>query len=178
VNVSDRQLGAHYPRMLAEVLRAVRFPAQRLELEIGEGPIIANSAQVEACLKECKQLGVRIAVCHRTGNYSTLDYLARNAVDRLKLDKSLIHRMTHDRSMASTVRAIIALCAELNVEVIAEGVETHPQLAMLRDFDCPRGQGFLLARPMPALQAQVVLGKTWGNLPVAVTQDRRAAAHQ
>jgi EAL domain-containing protein (putative c-di-GMP-specific phosphodiesterase class I) len=118
-----------------------------------------------------KHLGVRIAVTHKAANYSSLDYLSRTPVDRLKLDKSLIQGMTRQPRTAATVRAIIALGSELQVDVIAEGVETPAQLTMLKDFDCPHAQGFLLARPMPAVQAQVVLGKTWGNL-----QQERACA--
>jgi EAL domain-containing protein (putative c-di-GMP-specific phosphodiesterase class I)/PAS domain-containing protein len=178
VNVSDRELRADYSRLLGEILRTCRFPAHRLELEIGEAPITSNSPAVNHCLQQWRQLGVRIAVIHRSGNYSALEYLGRTAVDRLKLDKSLIHGMTHHPGTASTVQAIIALCAELHVDVIAEGVETQAQLAMLRDFNCPKVQGFLLARPMPALQAQVVPGKTWGNLSASAARSRLAIAHE
>jgi EAL domain-containing protein (putative c-di-GMP-specific phosphodiesterase class I) len=164
VNVADREICGHYSRTLADTLRSSRFPANRLELEIGEGPIIANSPGVEQCLRQWKQLGVRIAVSHRTANYSSLNYLSRMAVDRLKLHKSLIHSMTQHRRTASTVQAIVSLGSELKVDVIAEGVETQSQLDMLRAFRCPQAQGFLLARPMPAVQAQVVLAKSWGNL--------------
>jgi EAL domain-containing protein (putative c-di-GMP-specific phosphodiesterase class I) len=172
VNVPDVQVGTEYSRMLAQILRICRFPPQRLELEIGEGLIISNSGALRECLRQWKRLGVRIAVSHRSGNYSTLDYLARTPVDRLKLDKLLVHRMTHHRGTASTVQAVIALGAQLKVDVIAEGVETPAQLAMLREFNCPHAQGFLLARPMPASQARVVLAKPWGNL------DRTDSAHR
>ena len=177
VNVSDRELCADFSRLLAEILRSCRFPAHRLELEIGEAAITSDSSAVNDCLRQLRQLGVRIAVSHRSGNYSALAYLGRTAADRLKLDKSLIHGMTHRPGTASTVHAIIALCAELKVDVIAEGVETQAQLAMLRDFNCPKVQGFLLARPMPAVQAQVVLGKTWGNLEASTASSRLAIAH-
>jgi EAL domain-containing protein (putative c-di-GMP-specific phosphodiesterase class I) len=100
----------------------------------------------------------------------------------LKLDKSLIHGMTQQPRTAAMVQAIISLGAELRVDVIAEGVETPAQLAMLKDFNCPRAQGFLLARPMPAVQAQVVLRKPWGNLtkaPLRPSAFRQAGlAHQ
>ena len=163
VNVPDRQIGPDYLRTLTETLRTSRFPSDRLELEIGEGVINSKSPKVKECLQAWKHLGVRIAVTHKAANYSSLDYLSRSTVDRLKLDKSLIHRMIQHPRTASTVRAIIALGSELRVDVIAEGVETPSQLAMLEDFNCPRAQGFLLARPMPAVQAQVVLAKPWGN---------------
>jgi EAL domain-containing protein (putative c-di-GMP-specific phosphodiesterase class I) len=73
--------------------------------------------------------------------------------------------MNHDRKIAAVVHAVISLGAELDVEVMAEGVETESQLMMLRDLGCTQVQGFLLARPMPAVQAQIALRKVWGNLP-------------
>jgi EAL domain-containing protein (putative c-di-GMP-specific phosphodiesterase class I) len=175
VNVSDREIGREHARMLDDVLRISGFPSHRLELEIGEGPVVSNSSEVKECVKQWKQLGVRIAVCHGSAIYSSLEYLSQMSVDRLKLDRSLIHGMTQNPQTASKVRAIIAVCAEFKVDVVAEGVESESQLAMLKDFDCPRAQGFLLARPMPPVQAQVVLGKKWGNLAIEA-QNRQALA--
>ena len=148
-------------------MRSSRFPPHRLELEIDEEPIISNDASVRYFLEQWQQLGVRLAVNHRSANYSSLNYLSRMKVDRLKIDKALVHKMTQHRRTAATVQAIIALGAEFDVAVIAEGVETKTQLAMLGEFDCPQAQGYLLARPMPAVQAKLVLDKTWGNLGTA-----------
>ena len=174
VNVSNRQIGVAHARMLESILENSGFPAQRLELEIEEGPILAGDPSIDACLRQWKQLGVRIAVNHRSANYSSLAYLSRFAVDRLKLDKSLIHRMPHHRGTAAMVQAVIALGTELDVNVIAEGVETHVQLEMLKSLGCRHAQGYLLARPMPAIQAQIALRKTWGNLD-AHPEQRSAA---
>jgi hypothetical protein len=71
--------------------------------------------------------------------------------------------MTLDRKGAAVVRLIISLGAELDVEVIAEGVETEEQLRMLKDLGCPQAQGYLLGRPMAAEQIQEALDKMWGN---------------
>jgi EAL domain-containing protein (putative c-di-GMP-specific phosphodiesterase class I) len=84
-------------------------------------------------------------------------------VDRLKLDRSLVHRMTLDKKSAAVVRLIVSLGAELDMEVIAEGVETEEQLQMLTDLGCPQAQGYLLGRPMAAGLVQALLSKTWGN---------------
>jgi EAL domain-containing protein (putative c-di-GMP-specific phosphodiesterase class I) len=94
-----------------------------------------------------------------------LSYLSRLKVDRLKLDKSLIHNMTLNKKSAGIMDALISLGGELGVAVIAEGVETESQFRMLAELGCPQVQGYLLARPMHATQAQVALRKTWGNLP-------------
>jgi diguanylate cyclase (GGDEF)-like protein len=165
VNVSTMQFHDGFQGILAGILKTSGFPARRLELEISESAIIANAGQTIRCLQQWKELGVRIAVNHFGIDYSSLSYLARLRVDRLKLDKSLIHRMTFDKKSESVMNALISLGAELGVEVIAEGVETEAQFQMLTDLGCPQAQGYLLARPMLATQAQVALRKSWGNLP-------------
>ncbi len=167
VNVSARQIDSQYCRVLESILKGSGFPALRLELEVSETALLTDREATIDCLRQWKRLGVRIAVNHFGTNYSNLSYLARLRADRLKLDKSLIHRMTQERKIAAVVHAVIALAAELNVEVMAEGVETESQLSMLRDLGCTHAQGFLLARPMPAVQAQIALRKLWGNLPKA-----------
>jgi diguanylate cyclase (GGDEF)-like protein len=165
VNVSTMQIQDRFQGVLAGILKTSGFPARRLELEISESAIIANAGQTIRCLQQWKDLGVRIAVNHFGIDYSSLSYLARLRVDRLKLDKSLIHSMTINKKSESVMNALISLGAELGVEVIAEGVETEAQFQMLTDLGCPQVQGYLLARPMQATQAQVALRKSWGNLP-------------
>jgi EAL domain-containing protein (putative c-di-GMP-specific phosphodiesterase class I) len=100
--------------------------------------------------------------------------LSKLPVDRLKLDRSLIHSMTADPKVAAMVSALIALGSSLGIHVIAEGVETQAQFQMLTQFGCLQAQGFLLGRPMPAAQALVVLRKPWGNLPRAVPRPATA----
>jgi EAL domain-containing protein (putative c-di-GMP-specific phosphodiesterase class I) len=120
-------------------------------------------------LKRWKVLGVRIAVDDFGSGYSSLGYLSRLPVDRLKLDQSLIYRMTVDTRGAIVVRSILLLAAELGLDVIAEGVETELQFQMLTDMGCPQAQGYLLGRPMPVKPAQASMRKPWGNrrAPVA-----------
>jgi predicted signal transduction protein with EAL and GGDEF domain len=109
--------------------------------------------------------------------YSSLSYLSRLPVDRLKLDRSLIHRMTLDKKSAAIRRLIVSLGAELDMEVIAEGVETEEHLKILTDLGCLQVQGYLLGRPMPAKQVRGVLGKPWGNRPMRVS-DPGANTHR
>ena len=112
-------------------------------------------------------MGVRVAVNHAGNNYSSLSYLSRLPVDRLKLDKSLIHTMASNDNSTRIIHALISLGAALGIEVIAEGVETEAQFQTLMELGCVQAQGYLLGRPMPAVQAQVALRKPWGNLPRA-----------
>jgi EAL domain-containing protein (putative c-di-GMP-specific phosphodiesterase class I) len=163
VNVSPLQIDEEFSTAIAQALKQSGFPAQQLELEITESALIANPAATIEHLKAWKQLGVRIAMDDFGTGYSSLNYLSILPVDRLKLDRSLIHRMTLDKKSAAVMRLVISLGAELNIEVIAEGVETEEQLKMLTDLGCPQAQGYLLGKPMSAEQAQVALGKAWGN---------------
>jgi EAL domain-containing protein (putative c-di-GMP-specific phosphodiesterase class I) len=141
-----------------------------LELEITEGSLIRNPEDVLECLRQWKELGVRIAVDDFGTGYSSLSYLSRLPVDRIKLDKSLIHNLTTKRKDAAIVRSIIALGKDLDVSVIAEGVETEQQFQMLQDLDCLQVQGYLLGRPGPPEDVEALLRSRWG---VRERHDRR-----
>jgi diguanylate cyclase (GGDEF)-like protein len=168
VNVSTLQINAKFLGVLTSILGTSGLPPARLELEIEESAVLANTEQTTYCLKQWKQLGVRVAVNHAGNNYSSLSYLSRLPIDRLKLDKSLIQNMIVDKQAMGFIHALISLGVALGVDVIAEGVETEAQFHMLLELGCLQAQGFLLARPMPAVQAQVALRKPWGNLPKEV----------
>jgi len=163
VNVSALQIDDEFCTVIEQALKHSGFPAKQLELEITESALIANPDLTIEYMKSWKKLGVRIAVDDFGTGYSSLDYLSRLPVDRLKMDPSLVHMMTRDPRSAAVMRSIVALGAELDIDVIAEGVETEEQLKMLTDLGCPRVQGYLLGRPMPAIEAQIALRKTWGN---------------
>jgi EAL domain-containing protein (putative c-di-GMP-specific phosphodiesterase class I) len=174
VNVSALQIDKEFCAVISRTLETSGFPARHLELEITESALIANPDLTIEYLKQWKQLGVRIAMDDFGTGYSSLSYLSRLPVDSLKLDQSLIHRITLDRKSAAITRSIVALGAELGIDVIAEGVETEAQLQMLIDLDCPRAQGYLLGRPMPAKQAQIALRKKWGDRGGPVLRTPRA----
>jgi EAL domain-containing protein (putative c-di-GMP-specific phosphodiesterase class I) len=174
VNVSTLQINKKFLGILAHILDTSGLQAQRLELEIEEAAVVANTELTAQCLQQWKQLGVRVAVNHAGNNYSSLSYLSRLPIDRLKLDKSLIQNMTVDDKAMGVIHALISLGAALGVDVIAEGVETEPQFHMLLELGCLQAQGYLLARPMPAVQAQVALRKPWGNLPKEVRRPKPA----
>ena len=177
VNVSALQIDEEFCAVIEGTLKQTDFPAKQLELEITESALMANPARSIEYLKAWKRLGVRIAMDDFGTGYANLSFLSRLPVDRLKLDRSLVQRMTLDRKSAAVVRLIVSLGAELDMEVIAEGVETEEQLQMLTDLGCQQAQGYLLGRPMVAEQVQALLGKTWGNrvMPKNCNIDRSAA---
>jgi diguanylate cyclase (GGDEF)-like protein/PAS domain S-box-containing protein len=157
INVSTHQICSGFSSTIARVIELTGFPAERLELEITESVLITNAQLVLECLAQWKRLGVRIAVDDFGTGYSSLSYLSVLPVDRLKLDKSLIQSMTCEPKNAAIVRAVISLGDELGVAVIAEGVETEEQFAMLQRLGCRQVQGYLLGHPTCATEARAVL---------------------
>jgi EAL domain-containing protein (putative c-di-GMP-specific phosphodiesterase class I)/GGDEF domain-containing protein len=174
VNVSTLQINDKFFGVLSRILDTSGLSASRLELEIAENAVLANTHLTAKCLTDWKRLGVRIAVNHAGTNYSSLSYLSRLPIDRLKLDKSLIHKMPRDGQATGVICALISLGAALEIDVIAEGVETDRQFQMLMEMGCRQVQGYLLGRPMPAVQVQIALRKPWGNLPQSVRRPRPA----
>jgi EAL domain-containing protein (putative c-di-GMP-specific phosphodiesterase class I) len=167
VNVSTRQITADFYAVLARTLERTGFPAHQLELEITEGILIDKPELALNCLTQWKRLGVRIALDDFGTGYSSLSYLSRMPVDRVKVDKSLIHRMISDPKTAAIVRAVISLGVDLGFEVLAEGVESEDQLAMLSGMGCQQVQGYLLALPECAEKAKALLASDWGGRPMA-----------
>ncbi len=166
VNVSPRQITREFCSILPTILERTGFPAAQLELEITEGILIDKPELALDCLAQWKRLGVRIALDDFGAGYSSLSYLSRLPVDRVKIDKSLIHRMTADAKTAAIVRSVISLGADFGFAVLAEGVETEVQLTMLRRMGCQQVQGYLLALPACADQARAMLASNWGTRPL------------
>jgi EAL domain-containing protein (putative c-di-GMP-specific phosphodiesterase class I) len=175
VNVSALQINERFCAVIERCLKQSGFPGGQLELEITESALIGDTEKIIAYLGRWKTLGVRIAVDDFGTGYSSLSYLARLPVDRLKLDQSLIRRMTIDARSAIVMRSILSLAAELGLDVIAEGVETELQLQMLTDMGCPQAQGYLLGRPMPVSLAQVSMTKPWGDRCAPLAEALRTA---
>jgi EAL domain-containing protein (putative c-di-GMP-specific phosphodiesterase class I) len=170
VNVSAQQISEDFGAVIERVLDATGFPATRLELEITESALIGNMELAIECMEHWKELGVRIAVDDFGTGYSSLSYLSRLPVDRLKLDKSFVHRMIYERKTAAIVRSVLALGREMGVAVIAEGVETERQFELLEHLGCRQVQGFLLAKPGPAHEAQALLTARWGTRSMPIFQ--------
>jgi len=162
VNVSTHQINEEFCAVIERAIRLTGFPSERLELEITESALIGNTELAIECLEQWKTLGVHIAVDDFGTGYSSLSYLSRLPVDRLKLDKSFVHRMTLEKKTAAIVRSVLALGEEMGIIVVAEGIETERQFAMLQHMGCKQVQGFLFAKPAPAREARSLLMMPWG----------------
>ncbi|MBQ0944713.1 EAL domain-containing protein [Ideonella sp. 4Y16] len=151
VNVSPSQFSD--PHFCTEVLEAIEqagIPAELLSIEITESMAMTDFAATAARLARLRAAGVMIALDDFGIGFSNLSQLSRLPLDILKVDRSLVSALGTDPRADAIVRAIIGMAHALSCRVIAEGIETEPQRAHVRDLGCDCGQGFLLGRPVPA----------------------------
>lgn len=160
VNVSARQLGhGDFSADVADALRQSGLPAGLLELEVTESTLIDYAGPVRQQLSTLKQMGVRLAVDDFGTGYSSLAYLKNFAPDTVKIDRSFVRELQHNKDNAAIVSAIITLARNLEMEALAEGVETEDELAALIELGCDSVQGFLTGRPLPLEQAQALIAR-------------------
>jgi diguanylate cyclase (GGDEF)-like protein len=151
VNVSAKQLARpSFVTRLRELLEETGVNPALVELEITESVIIAGGGEAQDALHQIAKLGVGIAIDDFGTGYSGLAYLKRFPIDTVKIDQSFIRDLTVDPEDAAIVTAIVAMARSLDVDVVAEGVETEEQVDELKRLGCRRAQGYLLARPMSA----------------------------
>lgn len=169
VNLSPLQLrDPALPDKVGSILTQLGLAPHRLELEVTEGAVLEQTAQVHASLAALKACGVGLAIDDFGAGYSSLSYLHRFSFERLKIDKSFIRAIAGSADARIVTGAIIGLGAALGMAVLAEGVETQAQLNILRSAGCGQVQGFLLGRPMPEADIQPLLEKIkrTGNVTV------------
>ena len=135
---------------IEQILQQTGMPPCLLELEITEGVLMQNVEATMTALKRLKTLGVRLAIDDFGTGYSSLSYLRRFPIDVLKIDQSFIHGLSNDTNDATLVGAIISLGRSLDLNVIAEGIETEEQLAFLKAHQCEEGQGYYFSKALPA----------------------------
>ncbi len=158
VNLSTRQFRQHnLVSVVARTLQETGLGASWLELEITESLMLENADQVLAKLQELKQLGLHLSLDDFGTGFSSLGYLNRLPVDRLKIDRSFVTDMMDAPHSATIVRAVISLGHSLGLDVIAEGVETEAQLEHLRQYRCDQVQGYYLGKPVPASEFEQLL---------------------
>jgi EAL domain-containing protein (putative c-di-GMP-specific phosphodiesterase class I) len=158
VNVSARQF--RQPDFVAQVQSALQVSAinpARLKLELTESMLLDDVPDTIAKMWAIKALGVRFSLDDFGTGYSSLAYLARLPLDQLKIDKSFVRNVPGVKNDETVVRAIITLGLGLNLNVIAEGVETESQRAFLMALGCQEYQGYLFGKPLPLADFEVHL---------------------
>lgn len=175
VNVSSQQIDSSFFGIIKRVIEVTGFPGGQLELEITESALIKDPELAIDCMEHWKELGVQIAVDDFGTGYSSLSYLSRLPVDRLKLDRSFVHRMHAERKTAAIVRSVLALGKDMGIAVLAEGIETERQFDILENMGCLQVQGYLFAKPAAPIEARALFMMPWGTRLMPVYRPRNAA---
>jgi diguanylate cyclase (GGDEF)-like protein len=136
--------------IVQQALETSQLKPEYLELEITEGTLIYNLDHTRRVLYDLKQLGVKIALDDFGTGYSSLSYLQQLPIDVLKIDRSFIIQLTESKKSARLCQAIINMAHSLDLEVVAEGIETQEQLNILAEMGCEQYQGYLFGKPLPA----------------------------
>jgi diguanylate cyclase (GGDEF)-like protein/PAS domain S-box-containing protein len=145
--------------LVHSVLLETGLSPTRLELEITEGVLVEDFDRGLSILRRLKALGVRIAMDDFGTGYSSLSYMQAFPFDKIKIDQSFISKVKSNPQSAAIVRAVIGLAHGLNLPVLAEGVETRPQLDFLAGESCDEVQGYLLGRPQPIAEYFDLIGR-------------------
>lgn len=153
INVSPLQF--LHPNLLADIDDALResgLPASAIDIEITENVLMADSELALEKMAQIRKLGIHLSIDDFGTGYSSLKYLKSLPIDRLKIDQSFVRDLINDPSDRAIVMAIIAMADALDVNVLAEGVETQAHLDQLKSMRCFTYQGYFFGRPMPAAQ--------------------------
>ena len=164
MNLSPRSVREPgYADALLANIAAAGVPNALVQVEITEGALLDNSSHVAANLAALDAAGLRIAIDDFGTGYSSLSYLKRLPIDELKIDKSFVDGLGQDKEDEAIARAVLGLARALDLETVAEGVETDRQLAWLEQYGCDVAQGYLLARPLEAEDFEDLLARGDGN---------------
>ncbi len=152
VNVSAIQLRrGDFEVQVQEALRQAGLPGTSLILELTESLLLDVQPSLQLCLQKLRQQGVILAIDDFGTGYCNLGYLQRFDVNMLKIDRSFVSKINHSNQDKAIVKAIIQMAHSLNLEVVAEGVESLDVAEQLRELECEKGQGFYWSRPCEAL---------------------------
>jgi diguanylate cyclase (GGDEF)-like protein len=167
VNMSPALLkDLHLSHMILSTLYTSGLAAHRLELEITESVLLEENAQSNTLIREFQRIGLKLSIDDFGTGYSSLVYLKKYRFDKIKIDTSFIADVTRSKEARAIIHALVGLAAELDMEIVAEGIETETQLGYVAGARCTAAQGFYLGRPVPEkiirgrLEAQA-RGEAW-----------------
>ena len=151
INISARQLMEEY--IVSDILTVLKdydIPGHAIELEITENAIMDDMDSVIRKLKELSDEGITVAIDDFGTGYSSLSYLHKLPIQTLKIDRTFLKESRINKGDNTIINTIVAMAKGLNLNVIAEGVETQTQLDYLREIECSEAQGFLFGKPLPS----------------------------
>jgi len=149
INISAKQLNKeNFNLLIGEIINKYNINPSRLDFEITETALMSDPEQALEMLSKIKNLGTMLSVDDFGVGYSSLNYLKKMNVDKIKIDKSFVGGIPHDKQDVEIIAAIINMAKALHVEVLAEGVETQQQLSFLMGCGCYKVQGYLFSTPI------------------------------
>ncbi len=150
VNISGKHLSDdNLIKVVKNAVNKVNLEPSTLKLEITESSAMEDATKTVHILKKLKELGVQLSIDDFGTGYSSLSQLQKLPFDTLKIDRSFVMDIGENRENSEILNSIIALAKSLHLRIIAEGIETESQLALLTDLNCDYGQGYHFAKPMP-----------------------------
>ena len=177
VNLAPSQFRlANLVEQIRKALAAAQLEPQYLEVELTESAVMSDAEESILILESISRMGVLVSVDDFGTGYSSMSYLRRFPIDKLKIDRCFITEMTRRPEDASIVRAIISLAHSLHLKVIAEGVETPEQLALLTELGCDQYQGFYFSPALLPTQF-VDLVKSCAAATRSLTEEEAAQTH-
>lgn len=169
INISGKQL--HLPHLVDDIMNTVhsaQVSAEKIELELTEQVFIENIQSHTNFMHAVRENGMSLAIDDFGVGYSSLSYLKNFPVTSLKIDRSFIKDLPENDDDAVIVQTIINLARNLNIQLVAEGIETSEQVDFLMSRECGVGQGYLFSRPLPAEQVTELLENYHGLIPIQI----------
>jgi EAL domain-containing protein (putative c-di-GMP-specific phosphodiesterase class I) len=160
VNFSGKQIAQpDVVERVEQILQVTGLPPSSLKLELTESSIMEHAESTIATLQQLKALGIQLSIDDFGTGYSSLSYLYRFPIDTLKIDRSFVNRMDVELEKLELVRTIATLAWNLNMNVVAEGIETQQQLSHLKALGCEYGQGYFFSKPVDAIVTTQLLAE-------------------
>jgi EAL domain-containing protein (putative c-di-GMP-specific phosphodiesterase class I) len=159
--------------IVEKTLRETKLNPKYLELELTESILMDDVDSTIKTLHELKTMGIRLSIDDFGTGYSSLEYLKRMPIDMLKIAQSFVRDIAIDTNDVAIAKTIVQVAQSLNLEVIAEGVETAEHLKILNTLKCNKIQGYLFSRPLPAEEVGEFLGKEWRFLDNQLDRERQ-----
>lgn len=160
INISPRQLQKdNFVKDVMDLLKETGLEAKFLEFEITENTMIKSMDRTIDLINELRNIGIKISLDDFGTSYSSLNYLRKLPIDKIKIDRSFIKDLDQDENVEAVVSAIILLSQKMKLEIVAEGVETFKQLDFLIERGCEQVQGYLFSKPKPVLKIEEVILK-------------------
>ncbi len=170
VNLSVRQLDQlDLLDSIQKILAETQLDPSGLKLEITETMVFNNLEYAASILRQIKSLGIRISMDDFGTGYASLSYLHQLPIDNLKIDQSFVETIGTSGTESEIIQAVVQLAHSLNIDVVAEGVETTEQSHRLKTLGCDYAQGYLFAKPLPAIEAEHLFDQNFSALLTAPT---------